>query len=456
MQVVRANIGIDKKLFWGIVGTTEFIYIKNLNNIIYYNYNVSPATGQLKGGPDNLFIYGTSTNLKNFSYIMVADNTNKGNSWNFTVQFTKPYSKGFQGSIAYSYGETKSLNDALSSQNSSQWRYVANVNGRNHLDLSRSNFDMGHRLMAFVGYKKEYAKYFSTGLSVFYDGVSGKPYSFVYSNSMAIKGEDGNDYALIWIPKDRSEINLVDWKNKNGNVVKTADQQWTDLDLRVLQDFYINVGNSRHTLQVTLDIFNVLNLLNKDWGVHRFVTNDSYKLVNIEKVDAGVPSYTYRGTTSQDQVSSVTHPASYRSGIDPGLFDRIEGSSPVLLFKAKSGKMDEAYQALLKTPHVQVWKSAMVPEKFHYGKNPRRLDFVMLADSAWTLIRDSGYPKSKGAHGYDPDNMNMRAIFYAAGPAFKQGYRSEGFNNIDLYPLISKILGLRPAEVDGTIPIFRN
>ncbi len=340
-QVVRANIGIDKKLFWGIVGTAEFIYTKNLNNIIYYNYNVSPATGQLKGGPDNRFIYGTSTNVKNFSYIMVADNTNKGNSWNFTVQFTKPYSKGFQGSIAYSYGETKSLNDALSSQNSSQWRYVANVNGRNHLDLSRSNFDMGHRLMAFVGYKKEYAKYFATGLSVFYDGVSGKPYSFVYSNSRAINGEDGNDYALIWIPKDRSEINLVDWKDKNGNVVKTADQQWTDLDsyingnsylknsrggyaarnsarlpfesyldLRVLQDFYINVGNSRHTLQVTLDIFNVLNLLNKEWGVHRFVTNDSYKLVNIEKVDAGVPSYTYRGTTSQDQVSSVTDPAS--------------------------------------------------------------------------------------------------------------------------------------------------
>jgi alkaline phosphatase D len=155
-------------------------------------------------------------------------------------------------------------------------------------------------------------------------------------------------------------------------------------------------------------------------------------------------------TTPEDKAILLT------DYLDPGLFDRIEGSSPVLLFKAKSGKMDEAYQALLKTPHVQVWKSAMVPEKFHYGKNPRRLDFVMLADSAWTLIRDSGYPKSKGAHGYDPDNMNMRAIFYAAGPAFKQGYRSEGFNDIDLYQLISRILGFRPAEVDGTIPIFRN
>lgn len=340
-QIARANIGVDKKLFWGIVGTVEFIYTKNMNNIIYYNYNVTPATGQLKGGPDDRWVYGSSTNIKNYSYIMVAENTNKGYSWNFTVQLTKPFSKGFQGSVAYSYGEAKSLNDALSSQNSSQWRYVANVNGRNHLELSRSNFDMGHRVMAFVGYKKEYARHFATGLSLFYDGVSGKPYSFVYSNSRAINGEDGNDYALIWIPKDRSEINLVDWKDKNGNVIKTADQQWADLDsyingnsylknnrggyaarngarlpfesyldLRVLQDFYLNVGKSRHTLQFTLDIFNFLNLLNKEWGVHRYVTNDSYKLVNVEKMTDYVPTFTYRGTTSQDQVSTVSDPAS--------------------------------------------------------------------------------------------------------------------------------------------------
>ena len=342
-QVLRTSLGIDKKLPWGIVGTVEFIYTKNLNNVIYYNYNISPATKQMTGGPDNRYIYGTSTNVKKYSYIMVADNTKKGNSWNFTVQLSKPYSKGFQGSIAYSYGQSRSLNDGLSSQNSSQWRYVANVNGRNHLELSRSNFDMGHRLMAFVGYKKEYASHFATGLSLFYDGISGKPYSMVYANSRAINGEDGNDYALIWIPKDRSEINLVDLKDKDGNVIKSADQQWADLDafingnsylkdnrggyaerngarlpfesyldLRVLQDFYINVGKSRHTLQVTLDVFNFLNLLNKEWGVHRFVTNDSYKLINVEKLkaDGTTPEFTYRGTTSQDQVRNVSDPDS--------------------------------------------------------------------------------------------------------------------------------------------------
>jgi hypothetical protein len=87
VQVVRANIGIDKKLFWGIVGTTEFIYIKNLNNIIYYNYNVSPATGQLKGGPDNRYIYGSSTNVKNVSYIRDPSLTATGRRNHSTMHF---------------------------------------------------------------------------------------------------------------------------------------------------------------------------------------------------------------------------------------------------------------------------------------------------------------------------------------------------------------------------------
>jgi len=137
--------------------------------------------------------------------------------------------------------------------------------------------------------------------------------------------------------------------------------------------------------------------------------------------------------------------------IESSWFEQIEGYSPVLLFKAKPGKLADAYQALCLVPHTRVWKSAEVPEKYHYGKNPRTLDFVMLADSAWTIVQNPAYRNPKGAHGYDPDNPNMQAIFYASGPVFKKGYISKGFNNVDLYPLLARILNLRPAAVDGTI-----
>ncbi len=136
---------------------------------------------------------------------------------------------------------------------------------------------------------------------------------------------------------------------------------------------------------------------------------------------------------------------------DPSLFEIIEGYSPVILLKSKPGKYDEAYQSLKKIPHANCWESSRMPKKFHYGTNPRTLEFVVLADSAWTIVQNPVYKVPKGAHGFDPDNPNMHAIFYASGPSFKKGYNAGGVNNIDLYPLITRLLSLRPANVDGTI-----
>jgi predicted AlkP superfamily pyrophosphatase or phosphodiesterase len=131
-------------------------------------------------------------------------------------------------------------------------------------------------------------------------------------------------------------------------------------------------------------------------------------------------------------------------------FVRVEGYSPVLLFEVKPEYDVEAYGELKRIPHCSVWPSKEVPLRLHYGTNPRTLDFVLLADSGWTIRKNALQKVGKGAHGYDPENRNMHAIFYASGPAFKKGYCSKGFNNIDLYPLLTRLLGLVPAPVDGT------
>ncbi len=342
-QILRTSLAIDKKLPGGLIGTLEGIYTKTLNNIIYYNYNAAPADRRMTGGPDNRWLIPTNKIESRYDRIMLGANTNKGYSYNLTAKLQKTPVKGFIGSVAYSYGRTESMNDGLSSQNSSQWRYVENVNGRNNLELSYSNFDMGSRVVAFVGYEKKYAKNFSSSLSLLYDGSSGKRFSYVYNNSRIINGEASDDYALIWIPADQSEINLVDITDNDGNVTKTAEQQWNDLnsfiesdkylknhrgdyavrngsrlpfesyiDLRFLQDFYLNVGNSRHTLQISVDIFNVPNLLNKEWGVHRFVNYDAYELINIKGLESDntTPMFTYTGGTDRSDVYNFSDPAS--------------------------------------------------------------------------------------------------------------------------------------------------
>lgn len=129
----------------------------------------------------------------------------------------------------------------------------------------------------------------------------------------------------------------------------------------------------------------------------------------------------------------------------------IQGYNPNFNILAADGCLDSLYEALSRGQHFKVWKSGSLPGRLNYGTNPRCLDLVVCADSAWRIEgrRGEGRKPSYGDHGYDNRNTDMHAIFYATGPAFKKGHLHPTFNNVDLYPLMAHILGLTPAEVDG-------
>ena len=103
--------------------------------------------------------------------------------------------------------------------------------------------------------------------------------------------------------------------------------------------------------------------------------------------------------------------------------------------------------------NISVWKHGEVPAELNYGRNPRTLDLIVAADSAWSInwTPRPDYYSSGGTHGYDIRQLDMQAIFYATGPAFRKGYVHPKFDNVDLYPLIAHILGLVPEEVDGKL-----
>jgi len=137
--------------------------------------------------------------------------------------------------------------------------------------------------------------------------------------------------------------------------------------------------------------------------------------------------------------------------VDEEWITEVQGYNPNYTLQVKDGYLDEAYESLEQVEHIQVWKHGEVPEKLHYGHNPRTLDLIIVADSAWSVRWEEGKFYSKGTHGYDNDNTDMHAIFYAMGPAFRQNHVHPTFNNIDLYPLIANILNLNPAPVDGVL-----
>ena len=140
--------------------------------------------------------------------------------------------------------------------------------------------------------------------------------------------------------------------------------------------------------------------------------------------------------------------------LDPSTVEIVE-MSPVLQVLPRSASAESAYQALKgKHPALTVYKREEMPEDLHYRNNPRIPPVVGIADDGWTialrsrnlvrLVTDRG-----GDHGYDPKHRSMLGLFIAAGPAFRQAAVVPPFENIHVYDVMCRALGLTPAPNDG-------
>ena len=133
--------------------------------------------------------------------------------------------------------------------------------------------------------------------------------------------------------------------------------------------------------------------------------------------------------------------------------------------RARPGHEPEVAAALAKSqPHMQCWAKAMIPPRLHYGHNPRVPAFVCLADVGWqistreALSRRVGSDRAEsdlGEHGYDNAAPAMRALFIAYGPAFVPGAVLKEFPNVDVYPLLARLLGIVPEPGDGDLTPLR-
>jgi outer membrane receptor protein involved in Fe transport len=294
-QVFRSNLALDKKFdnsYGGFIATFEAVYTKTLNNADYTNLNISDnGDATVKIGANTRPYWSKFTNTA-YNNVLKLRNTNEGNAVNFTVQVQKPLYKGWSGSIAYSYGYATSLNDLTSSVAQSNWRSPLTTNGYNKPDNALSNYFMGSRVVGYISKQFKYAKHFATTVSLIYTGQSGQRMSYVLGNNIlgdyAIGNTSQNATALAFIPGNFADANLVD---VTGG--KTASQQWADFlafaeanpyiknqmgkeskrnddklpwenhfDFRLTQDFTYG----QHKIQLFVDVLNIGNMLNKDWG----------------------------------------------------------------------------------------------------------------------------------------------------------------------------------------------
>lgn len=118
-----------------------------------------------------------------------------------------------------------------------------------------------------------------------------------------------------------------------------------------------------------------------------------------------------------------------------------------------AGHEEEVAQALLvHHDHMTCWRKADIPQRFHFGKNPRVPPFYCLADVGWMVeAAHTAYPTPKGEHGYDPADPQMAALFIAHGPSFNHGVSLASFDNVDVYPLLAALTGVKPRPNDGNL-----
>lgn len=116
----------------------------------------------------------------------------------------------------------------------------------------------------------------------------------------------------------------------------------------------------------------------------------------------------------------------------------------------KPGKLETVYNALKGAhPHLHVYKKEELPERFHFSHNDRILPIVLFADAGYVINGYFPVQFNKGEHGFDNEDMDMKAFFRAVGPAFRSDLEVGPFDTVHIYPLMCHILGIQPEVNDG-------
>lgn len=321
-QTWKTSLAIDVKLPGGIIGTLEAMYSRDYNVLYSKNINLTaPLPLNVAGYPDNRMIYASSNSAKYinklqtigngiqvpspvgtsaFSMILTG-NEKRGHYASLTTRFEKQFKKGFAAMVAYTKSFANRLYDGIGDQPFNTWSLVQSVNGANIPNLSHAGDVLPDRVIASVSYRREYLKHLATNISFFYEGAIAGRFTYTYSADF---NRDGTSADPIYIPKNPSEITFQT-QTVNGVTYSPAQQSelffayieqdkylkkhkgqlaerngaqlpWRNqVDMRILQDLFVNIGKSKNTIQFSLDIFNLGNLINPSWGKVKSVNNSA-------------------------------------------------------------------------------------------------------------------------------------------------------------------------------------
>ena len=328
----KANLALDHELpWWGMVATAEVILTSVEEGIYYEQLNLGSPTAV---GQDGRMIYwnangrdparwnqfgaGSSVTaranrLTAYNDAIIAKSTSKGGGEQFTVSLMKPYEDAWFWQVAYTYTEADEVSPLTSSTSGSQLGNVAIFQANEEVS-ARSNYLIKDRFSGAVSYRHFFFDDLKTEFSVFYEGRRGKPYSYTFDNDA---NGDGRLNDLLYIPANINDVQFGSTAERDafwafvqnneylrdhlGEVAeRNADfDAWVNnFDVRISQElpgFF--AGNKA---EIWLDILNIGNMIDKDWGVIEEVGFPSMRGIVEYGGIAANGQYVYRFNTPDE------------------------------------------------------------------------------------------------------------------------------------------------------------
>lgn len=339
-SVWRSSLGYDRLLPWNVVGTFEAMYTRSVASFYYQDIglvddpigtdrNGRQLYGDIPSAAGNPVavrkpIPGTTRFLG--QVIDLSNTKTHDYAYSYTGELQKRFSNSFEGSVAYTYGHSYSVWNLTSSVAFSNWSFGRSYSGRQDAqDLAPSTFDVPHRVVA----SGTYSFPTKTDLSFTFFGESGVPFEYIYGSDINGDGSSGND--LIYVPTDAhlaSEILFT----QNGNL--TPAMQADSLEAFISSHECLNsqrgrimtrnscrspwtkvlnasVRQSLPTLRgqnfiLQLDVFNFLNLLNKNWGAQDLGSTFSPSLLARRSTVAAAPGQPLKWASGAQSVFIYT------------------------------------------------------------------------------------------------------------------------------------------------------
>ncbi|MGC4022550.1 MAG: carboxypeptidase-like regulatory domain-containing protein [Cyclobacteriaceae bacterium] len=322
----RSNIAADIQLGGGYKLTLEAIYTKTVKDLYIKQVNLkdSVAYGSYDINKQQPLYLSSSTTTgtanrvsNNFSSVYLITNTDKGYRYQLTAQISKSYPFGLSFMAAYTYGQSKDILNGIRNSPESGWQLNQALNPNNP-GLTYSNFDIRHRIVATIQYKKAWQKAGTSYISLIPTFQSGSPFTYAMTanNNLTKNGQQVDLFYVPNIGKGENPYGLSTAQQTAFNNFIQGDTylskhqgQFTErngartpwnnqMDLRLMHDFPINTGKKVNTLQVTFDIINFSNLISKNWGVYYFTPNTLNSSVD--------PGLSVGGRTVSNGVATIT------------------------------------------------------------------------------------------------------------------------------------------------------